>query len=66
MADNESRFKRTIRSGDKEESVDLLTLAMKRGAEYDKVCDALESLTSKETFPDFLDLMYFVKQFVAL
>ncbi|KAM7458859.1 hypothetical protein BLSTO_00390 [Blastocystis sp. subtype 1] len=28
---------------------------MKRGAEYDK-----------ETFPDFLDLIYFVKQFVAL
>lgn len=46
MADSESRFKRTIRYGDKEESVDLLTLAMKRGAEYDKVCDALESLTS--------------------
>ena len=46
MADSESRFKRTIRYGDKEESVDLLTLAMKRGAEYDEVCDALESLTS--------------------
>ena len=66
MADSESRFKRTIRYGDKEESVDLLTLAMKRGAEYGKLCDAFESLNSSETLPDFLDLIYFVKQFVAV
>lgn len=37
MAESESRFRRTIRCGKTEESVDLLTLALKKDAEYDKV-----------------------------
>lgn len=39
MSDSELRFRRTIKVNDKEESVDLVTLALKKDAEYDKVLD---------------------------
>ena len=39
MSDSELRFRRTIKVNDKEESVDLVTLALKKDAEYDKVFD---------------------------
>ncbi|KAK8806757.1 hypothetical protein WA588_005559 [Blastocystis sp. NMH] len=55
MAESELRFRRNVKIDDKEESVDLLTLAMKKNAEY-----------TKETFPDFLDLIYYLKQILAL
>ena len=37
MSDSELRFRRTVKIDNKEESVDLLTLALKKDAEYDKV-----------------------------
>lgn len=37
MAESELRFRRNVKIDDKEESVDLLTLAMKKNAEYSKV-----------------------------
>ena len=37
MSDSELRFRRTVKINNKEESVSLLTLAMKKDAEYDKV-----------------------------
>ena len=37
MSDSELRFRRTVKINNKEESVDLLTLALKKDAEYDKV-----------------------------
>ena len=37
MAESELRFRRNVKIDDKEESVDLLTLAMKKNAEYTKV-----------------------------
>lgn len=37
MSDGELRFRRTVKINDKEESVDLVTLALKKDAEYDKV-----------------------------
>lgn len=43
MAESELRFRRNVKIDDKEESVDLLTLAMKKNAEYTKVgCLILE------------------------
>ena len=39
MSDSELRFRRTVKINDKEESVDLVTLALKKDAEYDKVFD---------------------------
>ena len=43
MAESELRFRRNVKIDDKEESVDLLTLAMKKNAEYTKVrCFILE------------------------
>ena len=37
MSSSELRFRRTVKIDGKEETVDLLTLALKREAEYDKV-----------------------------
>lgn len=37
MAESELRFRRNVKIDNKEESVDLLTLAMKKNAEYSKV-----------------------------
>ncbi|KAK8798968.1 hypothetical protein WA171_005721 [Blastocystis sp. BT1] len=54
MAESGLRFRRNVIVDNKEESVDLLTLALKRNAEY-----------SKESFPEFLDLVYYVKQLLA-
>lgn len=34
---SELRFRRTVKINNKEEDVDLLTLALKKDAEYDKV-----------------------------
>lgn len=37
MSSSELRFRRTVKIDGKEETVDLLTLALKKEAEYDKV-----------------------------
>lgn len=37
MAEEGLRFRRNVKINDKEESVDLLTLALKKDAEYNKV-----------------------------
>lgn len=37
MSSSELGFRRTVKIDGKEETVDLLTLALKREAEYDKV-----------------------------
>lgn len=66
MAEEGLRFRRTVKINDKEESIDLLTLALKKDAEYDKVRVLFVWMTLQESFPDFLDLIYFVKQIVAL
>ena len=44
MAEEGLRFRRNVKIDDKEESVDLLTLALKKNAEYNKVRPTYNSL----------------------
>lgn len=54
MSSSELRFRRTVKIDGKEESVDLLTLALKKEAEYDKVCIfAVGSLSYRIRFRTF-------------